>query len=137
MDARLTELQLSPGQVVDDLMAYFRGSEGGDFARNLLDSVRSNPLPAALTGIGLTNTHQPRAASDGDTWESPEELDRTISAAERDLVRQAGEEEIAYHERLNEARGRALGVARQSEDTNDSFTSRVQDALTAAKQSLT
>ena len=56
MDNRLSELQerLSPGQIVDDMLGYFRGSEGGDFARNLMDSVRDNPLPAALTGIGLT-----------------------------------------------------------------------------------
>src|ERR1700744_3093997 len=56
MDTRLNDLQdrLSPGQVIDDLMTYFRGSEGGDFARNLMTSVRDNPLPAALTGIGLT-----------------------------------------------------------------------------------
>jgi hypothetical protein len=53
MDARLSELQerLSPGQVLDDLMTYFRGSEGAEFGRSLLDSVKSNPLPAALTGI--------------------------------------------------------------------------------------
>ena len=72
MDNRLTELQarLSPGQVLDDLMDYFRGSEGADFTRNLMDSVRNNPLPAALTGIGLTwlmasNPH-PRHDAAGD-----------------------------------------------------------------------
>src|SRR3954451_15711571 len=56
MDNHLNALQdrLSPGQILDDMMAYFRGSEGADFTRNLTDNVRSNPLPAALTGIGLT-----------------------------------------------------------------------------------
>ena len=55
MDGRLTELQerLTPGQILDDVMAYFRDSGGGDFGRNLVASVRSNPLPAAITGIGL------------------------------------------------------------------------------------
>ena len=55
LGSHLSELQdrLSPGQVLDDAMKYFRGSEGADFGRNLLDSVRANPLPAALTGIGL------------------------------------------------------------------------------------
>ena len=50
MDSRLSDLQdrLSPGQVVDDLMAYFRGSESGDFARNLMASVRANPLPRCV-----------------------------------------------------------------------------------------
>ena len=55
MDGRLTELQehLTPGQILDDVMAYFRDSGGGDFGRNLMTSVRNNPLPAAVTGIGL------------------------------------------------------------------------------------
>ena len=55
MDSRLSELQerLSPGQIIDDLMGYVRGSEGADFIQNLMTSVRSNPIPAALTGIGL------------------------------------------------------------------------------------
>lgn len=56
MDVRLSELQerLSPGQVLDDLMSYFRSSEGAEFGRNLLHSVKNNPLRAALTDIGLT-----------------------------------------------------------------------------------
>src|SRR5260370_1273060 len=43
----------TPGQILDDVMAYFRDSGGGDFGRNLMTSVRNNPLPAAVTGIGL------------------------------------------------------------------------------------
>src|SRR4029077_6738720 len=55
MDGRLTELQehLTPGQILDDVMGYFRDSQSGDFGRNLMTSVRNNPLPAAITGIGL------------------------------------------------------------------------------------
>lgn len=167
MDARLNELQerLSPGQVLDDLMRYFRGSEGGDFARNLMDSVRSNPLPAALTGIGLTwlmasNPRPQNAATGSDTtitpgtralhgeiqefsapggaaWTSHEELDTHIRRAEQEVVRQDDEAEAAYRARLDEARGKALGVARETQDTHESFGKRVQDALGAARQSLT
>jgi hypothetical protein len=55
LGSHLSELQdrLSPGQVLDELMGYFRGNEGAAFGRNLVDSVRGNPMPAALTGIGL------------------------------------------------------------------------------------
>lgn len=51
----LNELQdrLSPGQVLDDLMGYFRGSEGAAFGQNLVANIRANPMPAAITGIGL------------------------------------------------------------------------------------
>jgi hypothetical protein len=48
LGSHLSELQdrLSPGQVLDELMGYFRGNEGAAFGRNLVDSVRGNPMPA-------------------------------------------------------------------------------------------
>src|SRR5947207_14956398 len=55
MDERLTELRdrMTPGQILDDLTGYLRGSQGAEFANNLMATLRSNPVPAALTGIGL------------------------------------------------------------------------------------
>ena len=152
MDNRLSELQerLSPGQIVDDLLGYFRGSEGGDFARNLMDSVRDNPLPAALTGIGLTwlmaSNPKPRPAfgekggvsssTDSRTWTSQEEFDRHFRELEQGVARQTDDNDTAYRFRIDEARGKALGVARQPDDTAESFSQRVQQAFTAAGQSV-
>ena len=151
MDNRLSELQerLSPGQIVDDLLGYFRGSEGGDFARNLMESVRNNPLPAALTGIGLTwlmaSNPKPRAvgekegvssSTDSRTWTSQEEFDRHFRELEQDVPRQTDEDDTAYRCRIDEARGKALGVARQPDDTAESFSQRVQQAFTAAGQTV-
>jgi Protein of unknown function (DUF3618) len=161
MDARLTELQgrLSPGQIVDDLMGYFRGNEGGDFARNLMESVRSNPMPAALTGIGLawlmasnpkknvsgTTTPvldgdrqvQGSSASSRPAWATHDEFDRHLLTAEHEVTRHDEEAEPDYRGRLDIARGRVLGVARQSEDTQESFGDRVKDAIAATRQSIT
>ena len=55
MDHRLGELheRLTPGQLLDEAVEYFRTSGGVDFGRNLMASVRDNPLPVAVTGIGL------------------------------------------------------------------------------------
>lgn len=155
MDNRLNELQerLSPGQVLDDVMGYFRGSEGGDFARNLMDSVRNNPLPAALTGIGLTwlmasnpraqvrtlggGKSQPFSESEAPLWNSSDEFDTHFRTLEAGVPRQAGEDDTTYRSRLDDARGKALGIARQAQDTAASFGQRVQDALAAARQSVT
>lgn len=56
MDHRLEDLerQLSPGQIIDDLTSYLRGGGAGDFGRGLVDSIKSNPLPIALTAVGVT-----------------------------------------------------------------------------------
>lgn len=45
--------RLSPGQLVDQALGYFRGGRGIDFARNLGDSIAANPVPVALLGVGL------------------------------------------------------------------------------------
>ena len=45
--------RLSPGQLVDQAMNYVRQGGGGEFFRNLGDSVKQNPMPIALIGVGV------------------------------------------------------------------------------------
>lgn len=55
MDATLTaiEQRLTPGQLVDQGIDYLRSSGASEFVSNLGGSVKNNPLPVALVGIGL------------------------------------------------------------------------------------
>ena len=156
LGSHLSELQdrLSPGQVVDDLMGYFRGSEGAEFGRSLLENVRHNPMPAALTGIGLAwlMASNPRAAghasavSAGGGASSPGShvhgredhgatLDR-VRRAEVGVSRDPSEADHAFAARLDQARGQAVGLARHEEESTDSFGSRVHDALASAQRSV-
>jgi len=145
MDTRLTELQerLTPGQILDDLMNYFRGSEGADFARNLLSSVQSNPMPAALTGIGLTwlmasNPHPTTDAAarpNRPDWTAHDGPDRRYSAVTLGVTRRDDETEEGYKDRLDEARGKAMGLARDAKETAQSYAQRIQDAMASATHS--
>jgi ElaB/YqjD/DUF883 family membrane-anchored ribosome-binding protein len=45
--------KLTPGQLMDQTMGYLRTSLPADFGSNLSRSIRDNPLPVALLGIGL------------------------------------------------------------------------------------
>jgi Protein of unknown function (DUF3618) len=47
------QARLSPGQLLDQAVGYFRDGRGGEFARNLGDSIIQNPLPLTLVGVGL------------------------------------------------------------------------------------
>lgn len=51
----LDEIQdrLSPGRLVDQAVTYLRDGGGGEFARNLGQSVRQNPMPVALVALGV------------------------------------------------------------------------------------
>jgi hypothetical protein len=60
--------KVSPGQLVDQALGYFRGGRGVDFARNLGDSIAANPIPVTLMGVGLAwmMLSGQRSARDGD-----------------------------------------------------------------------
>jgi ElaB/YqjD/DUF883 family membrane-anchored ribosome-binding protein len=45
--------KLTPGQLMDQAVEYFRHSGPADFGANLGNTVRDNPVPVALIGIGL------------------------------------------------------------------------------------
>src|SRR5690606_38457676 len=47
------EHRLSPGQLMDQALDYLRHGNGAEFGRNFGRSVRDNPLPLALVGVGL------------------------------------------------------------------------------------
>ncbi len=53
--AKLDEIQnrMSPGQLVDEALAYAKGSGGAEFLSNLTGSMKTNPIPVALMGISL------------------------------------------------------------------------------------
>lgn len=171
LGSHLSELQdrLSPGQMIDDAMSYFRGSDGADFGRNLLESVRANPLPAALTGIGLAwlmaTGSRPGAVSQTSSGTLPAsgtlptsgggtsrvrvygvgetasqggyaDMEARVRLAEQSVVRGQDEAEPTYTSRLDDARGQAMGLKRQAQETAQSYGQRIGDALASAKQSI-
>lgn len=158
LGSHLSELQdrLSPGQVLDDAMNYFRGSEGADFGRNLLDSVRANPLPAALTGIGLAwlMATGPRGGTSaapavggssrvrvyGGAPGAREEYDSMalrLHTAEQTVTRAPDEDEHVYVTRRDDARGEAVGLKRQAQESAQSFGQRIRDAISSAQEATT
>ncbi len=149
LGSHLSELQsrLSPGQVVDDLMGYFRGSEGADFGRSLLNNVRANPIPAAITGIGLAwlMASNPRAGQapaslsgglggPGADWNNFDMTTARLRGAEQGVSRHPDEAEHDYTYRLDEARGHAVGLSRNTDETSESFGQRIRDALANTQQ---
>ena len=157
LGSHLSELQdrLSPGQVLDDLMVYFRGNEGAEFGRSLLQNVRSNPMPAAITAIGLAwlmaskqgggSEPSASAAEQG----SPNQLRShlygredhaatllRIQEAETATTRQAAEPDHTYSARLNDVRGQAMGLSRHAQESADSFGERVRDAMAAVQGTI-
>ena len=85
--------RLSPGQLVDQVARYMRDN-GGEFVRNFGDTVRQNPVPVVLVGVGLAwmmlgsrrDVDLPRAADADEYWGGTRPAQRplgTIPAATR------------------------------------------------------
>ncbi|MBB3657854.1 hypothetical protein FHX15_003096 [Rhizobium sp. BK650] len=55
IEARIDAIQerMSPGQLVDELIAYAKRTGGADYLSNLGRAVKDNPLPVALMGVSL------------------------------------------------------------------------------------
>ena len=140
MDNRLNELQdkLTPTQIINDAFASFRGGDGADFTRDLMARARANPVPVALTGIGLAwlMVSSGRSAQAPTSRKAPSYQEDGILAqirvAESSVVRGADERDDAHTSRLDEARGKVLGIARDAADTASSYGDRIKQALASA-----
>ncbi|TAZ68027.1 DUF3618 domain-containing protein [Rhizobium ruizarguesonis] len=62
--------RMSPGQLIDEVIAYAKGSGGGEFVSNLGYALKENPLPVALLGVSLTWLMAKGSPPSGDptTW---------------------------------------------------------------------
>ena len=45
--------RMSPGQLIDEALAYAKGSGGAEYINNLGQALKNNPLPVALMGVSL------------------------------------------------------------------------------------
>jgi hypothetical protein len=141
LDATIGALQqkLSPGQLLDQSLAYMRESGGGEFASNLKHNIQTHPMPVALIGVGLawlmmSGNGQGRAASEA--W--PEEstgsgLAERAEAAAAGIKRSASETLEAFEARVYAAKGMALGLRQNVGESMSAFGSRVDEAMRSAR----
>jgi hypothetical protein len=133
MDATLhaIEQRLTPGQLVDQGLDYLRSSGANEFVSNLGGSVKSNPLPVALVGVGIawlmaTGNRKPSYAYPQSESSGPGVMERAsggMSSAKDSLAQttrsareRVGQMGQTARERMDQVRGQAQR-ARSSYDT--------------------
>jgi hypothetical protein len=152
LDTHLEELtsRLSPGQLLDDGLNYLRRGQGAQFARNLGAEFRDNPLPVALTGVGLVwlmatsaltwnKGNRPSRFTGGDRGPTRNAVYDIAASAQRagdSLTCLTDESQDAFRMRVAEARAQVLGLQREAAETTAAFVDRVQQALDTAQQSV-
>jgi hypothetical protein len=147
--------RLSPGQLVDEGLAYLRNGQGAAMVRNLGSDLRDNPLPVALTGMGLAwlvastslqrnagsreHTSRSRAVVRYDESQAvsrrrADEMAERARRAGEAVTRAADETEEAFKTRVAEARARVIGLQREASETAAAFADRVQEGFEAAQR---
>jgi ElaB/YqjD/DUF883 family membrane-anchored ribosome-binding protein len=72
--------KLSPGQLIDELLAYTKGG-GGEFVASLQRNVTANPLPVALLGVSLAwLMAKPAGSAEASTVRSDRRWDDSINS---------------------------------------------------------
>lgn len=147
MDSTLSQIErkLTPGQMVDQGLAYLRSSGANEFLSNLGTSVKQNPLPIALTGVciawlmaaGRTGNAGMQAGAAGTSFRRAS--DRAWSSA-RDQAGRAGKtlSDAAQAAREHASRaGRTLSDAAQAaRDTYDQAKESLSGTAQYAREGL-
>lgn len=130
----------SPGQLVDEALHYFKNGGAGQFTNNLGETVKQNPVPVSLIGIGiawlaLTGSRGPSTSSTWTTSESHRGGDWAGNAAARTghVVQGARARAGEVGERLGEmthnAQERVSGAASQVSEHTRYQVERAKDTL--------
>ena len=155
VDRTIDEIQdrLSPGQLLDEGLRYFRQGPAdylSTFGSNLGQSVRDNPLPVAMIGLGVAwlafgQQHpggaqyrasgaspyagaQRRHAYDQD-WHPQESIAERARGAADQLKRHADETEEAFERRRQQAMARILDLEERAGESVSDLQARVASGL--------
>src|SRR5690606_19769588 len=81
------EEKLSPNHLIEQVLDYSR-KNGGEFSRNLVNTVKNNPVPTLLTAVGLAwlMSGQNRSAPSYQTHSTTSSTARDTSRSEERRV---------------------------------------------------
>lgn len=133
------ESKLSPGQMVDQALAYAKGN-GGEFFNNLGNTVKANPVPTVLTSVGvlwLLLGQNRKPSADGSS------LFGGLADRASDLAGQVGDTfgnaKARVQETADKMKAKASHVSDQASGLGDSVSDlghRAQDGLADANARL-
>ncbi|WP_341520568.1 DUF3618 domain-containing protein [Pseudomonas sp. G.S.17] len=132
------ESKFSPGQLVDQALAYAKDN-GGEFFGNLGSTIKANPVPTVLTSVGLlwlmlgqNRSPAPSSAATGSGTSSLGHLGEQISDMAHNVTDSLG----SARSRIEETAHRMKDKASDVTDKASNLTGSVSDKLSSAGQRL-
>ncbi|WP_273805691.1 MULTISPECIES: DUF3618 domain-containing protein [unclassified Pseudomonas] len=128
------ESQLSPGQLFDQALSYTKG-HGGEFAHNLGNTLKANPVPAVLTSVGLLwlalgQNRTPAPATTG----TP--LKDKLSGALDSVANSAGHTRDSLNRGSHDVRDKVTGLGESVSAKASQTGERLSDTAAQAKDTL-
>ena len=134
------ESKFSPGQLVDQALAYAKGN-GGEFFGNLGNTIKANPVPTVLTSVGLlwlmlgqNRSPAPSSAATGSGASSLGlgHLGERLSDMAHNMTDSLGNARSRIEETAHRMKDKASDVT----DKASNLTGSVSDKLSSAGQRL-
>jgi ElaB/YqjD/DUF883 family membrane-anchored ribosome-binding protein len=135
--------KLTPGQMMDQAIQYARHSLPADFGSNLANTVRNNPMPVALIGVGIAWMMMQGQQGGGymrsrsrypSEYYDPEALDYDAAYGTSD---ESGSKTQGARAKLGEAKDRASETGHRLMDKASEVTGRAHDAMHGARERIT
>jgi ElaB/YqjD/DUF883 family membrane-anchored ribosome-binding protein len=131
------ENKLSPGQMFDRLVHFGKGN-GREFAQNIGNAVKANPVPALLTSLGLLWLYASRDEPAPSPGTGRSGLASAVGEGDAGMVDRArdlgGEVSDAVSSTWNEARSRISDTAARMADTAQGARATLQQQKDRAVQ---
>lgn len=137
------ESKFTPGQLFDQALAYTKGN-GGEFFENLGTTIKNNPLPTALTGLGLAwlaiNQNKPFNPGATRTGSGLGDKISEVIGQVTGAVSQAGNKLHGASEAAlakgQDLKGKAANLTQRTGDSIDSTANNVSDGAQQAAHML-
>ena len=122
--------KLSPGELFDQALDYFKRSGPSEFTRNLGDTVKHNPVPVTLIGLGIgwLMMSGSRDADTAPTEGTASGIGQRVSAVSSGAASGAGQMMQGARERAGAARERIGEMAHGARERSGETYERMSEA---------
>lgn len=130
--------KLSPGQMLDEALDYLKGSGLNQFSSNLSETVKHNPIPVSLIGVGIAWLAMagPRPAYTASNWQTNGHGHSKIGEAASSVTAKAGQVMQGVRDRVGEASGRLGDMAHNTQERVGEASERLGDMAHSARHHM-
>jgi Protein of unknown function (DUF3618) len=130
--------KMSPGELLDQALDYFKHSGPSQFTSNLGETVKNNPVPVTLIGLGIgwLMLAGSRDRHPSQTWPTSSRVQDRMGAAASSTADRAGQMMQGARERTGAARERMGEMTRSAQERVGEASARLGEMAEGARYQM-